>query len=309
MAAPIRIKRRAGGNPGAPTSLLNAELAFNEVDDTLYYGKGSGGAGGTATTVIAIGGPGFFVNLTGDQIISGAKTFSGDNVFTKPVTVATPTANGHAATKKWVEDTIAGFGAGDMATSVYDPTKSGKVLAAAHADSADNATLATNATNAANVPWSGVANKPTAFPPSNHTHAMTDITGLTDALSLKAPLESPSFTGSPTGPTAPISNNSTQLATTAFVMAQIQQLVGTSPEVLDTLQEIAEALGNDPNFAGTMTTELAKKAEKEANLSDLADIPEARTNLGLKSMALQDAGAVAITGGTINGVTLDGGVF
>jgi hypothetical protein len=77
MANTIRIKRRASGEVGAPTSLANAELAFNEVSDVLYYGKGTGGEGGTATSVIAIGGPGAFVNLSGSQTISGAKTFSG----------------------------------------------------------------------------------------------------------------------------------------------------------------------------------------------------------------------------------------
>lgn len=61
MANTLRIKRRAaGGAAGAPASLENAELAFNEQDDVLYYGKGTGGAGGTASQVIAIGGPGAF---------------------------------------------------------------------------------------------------------------------------------------------------------------------------------------------------------------------------------------------------------
>lgn len=56
MANDIRIKRRATGSPGAPASLLNAELAFNEVDNILYYGEGTGGAGGSATQILAIGG-------------------------------------------------------------------------------------------------------------------------------------------------------------------------------------------------------------------------------------------------------------
>lgn len=56
MANTIRIKRRATGSPGAPTSLENAELAFNEVDNILYYGEGTGGAGGTATQILAIAG-------------------------------------------------------------------------------------------------------------------------------------------------------------------------------------------------------------------------------------------------------------
>ena len=100
MANTLRIKRRATGNAGAPTSLENAELAFNEVDNILYYGKGTGGVGGTATTVEAIGGLGAFITLTGEQTISGNKTFSGATI------VATPTANGHAATKLYVDGAV-----------------------------------------------------------------------------------------------------------------------------------------------------------------------------------------------------------
>jgi hypothetical protein len=102
MANTIRIKRRATGGAGAPASLENAELAFNEVDNILYYGKGTGGAGGTATTVEAIGGLGAFMTLTGEQTISGNKTFSGTTI------VATPTANGHAATKLYVDQAVSG---------------------------------------------------------------------------------------------------------------------------------------------------------------------------------------------------------
>lgn len=76
MANTIRIKRRASGASGAPGSLQNAELAFNEVDDTLYIGKGSGGAGGTATTVEALAGKGAVVMLSGAQTVAGVKTFS-----------------------------------------------------------------------------------------------------------------------------------------------------------------------------------------------------------------------------------------
>lgn len=81
MSNTIRIKRRAaGGSTGAPSSLENAELAYNESDagnGILYYGYGTGGVGGSATSVVAIGGDGAFVNLTGAQTISGNKTFTG----------------------------------------------------------------------------------------------------------------------------------------------------------------------------------------------------------------------------------------
>ena len=58
MADILRIKRRISGSPGAPTSLANAELAYNEVDHILYYGEGTGGANGTASVVQAVGGQG-----------------------------------------------------------------------------------------------------------------------------------------------------------------------------------------------------------------------------------------------------------
>lgn len=296
MAAPIRIKRRAAGNPGAPAELLNAELAFNEVDNVLYYGRGTGGENGTATTVIPIAGPGAFVALTGNQTINGIKTFT--NI---PKSAVAATADDDLVNKKFVDDLLEGFDPGTiggyMLKSVYDPTDSGKVLTAVTADTA----LA--------VIWDNVSNKPTAFPPSAHTHTIAEVTNLQTTLNQKANLANPVFTGNPTAPTPVTSSNSTSIATTAFVVERIESLIGASPEALDTLQEIAEALGNDPNFAGTMTTELAKKAEKAANLSDLANIATARTNLGLGTLALQNANAVAITGGTIDNITIDGGIF
>ena len=76
MANTIRIKRRTTGSAGAPASLENAELAFNEVSGILYYGQGTGGAGGTATSVIAIAGSGAYVDLSSTQTITGAKTFT-----------------------------------------------------------------------------------------------------------------------------------------------------------------------------------------------------------------------------------------
>lgn len=85
MANTIRIKRRAnGGGAGAPATLANAELAFNEQTNILYYGTGTGGAGGTATSVIAIAGDGAFVDLSSNQTIGGNKTFS--NTVTASIT-------------------------------------------------------------------------------------------------------------------------------------------------------------------------------------------------------------------------------
>ncbi|RUT30830.1 hypothetical protein WG29040_23105, partial [Pseudomonas sp. PAMC 29040] len=85
-------------------------------------------------------------------------------------------------------------------------------------------------------------------------------TTIATALGLKAPLASPNFTGKPTGPTPDFGDNSLSLSTTAFVQRAIAALVDSSPAALDTLKELATALGNDPNFATTITTALSLKA-------------------------------------------------
>ncbi|EFH8582379.1 phage tail protein [Escherichia coli] len=93
-----------------------------------------------------------------------------------------------------------------------------------------------------------------------------------DETNKKAPLNSPELTGTPTTPTAPQGTNSTQIASTAFVMAAIAALVDSSPDALNTLNELAAALGNDPNFATTMTNALAGKQPKDATLTALAEL-------------------------------------
>ncbi|HHI2407331.1 TPA: tail fiber protein [Escherichia coli] len=91
----------------------------------------------------------------------------------------------------------------------------------------------------------------------------------------KAPLNSPALTGTPTTPTAPKGTNNTQIASTAYVMAAIAALVDSSPDALNTLNELAAALGNDPNFATTMTKALAGKQPKDATLTALAGLATA----------------------------------
>ncbi|HGT6943997.1 TPA: phage tail protein [Escherichia coli] len=96
-----------------------------------------------------------------------------------------------------------------------------------------------------------------------------------DETNKKAPLNSPALTGTPTTPTAQQGTNNTQIASTAFVMAAIAALVDSSPDALNTLNELAAALGNDPNFATTMTNALAGKQPKDATLTALAGLATA----------------------------------
>jgi len=327
MANTIQLKRRVSGVAGAPAVLKSGELAHNEVDNTVYVGKGDDGSG-NATSIVPVAGSGGFLALVGTQTVSGAKTFSTapkssqdasggtdlvrksqvDSLLSAKAPLVSPTFTGsptaptavtgtdstQIATTAFVNQAIAGFGAGDMAKSTYDTDNDGKVDAAEVADAA---------------PWAGITGKPTSFTPSSHSHSIAQITGLQTALDAKAPLASPALTGSPTAPTATAGTNTTQIATTAFVAAAIGALIDAAPGAMDTLNELAAALGDDPNFATTVTNALAGKLSAASNLSDIPNKATARSNLGLGSMATQASSNVAITGGSINGITFDGGTF
>jgi hypothetical protein len=207
MSNIIRIKRSTSSN--APTSLQNAELAYSEASNKLYIGVGTGGAGGSATSIIAIGGTGAFLDLT-------------------------------------------------TASTTYAPL--------------------------ASPTFTGTVTIP----------AGASISG---------------YAGTPAVPTASAGTNTTQIASTAFVSTAISNLVGGAGEALDTLNELATALGNDASFSTTITTSIGTKLTKSSNLSDLTNASTARTNLGLGTMATQASSNVSITGGSIDGVTIDGGTF
>ena len=371
MANTIQFKRRLTGNAGAPAALKSGEVAHNEVENTLYVGKGDDGAG-NATAIVPIAGTGAFVDLGSTQSVGGAKTFSVVPKSAQNASGATdlvrksqfdaglagkaasshghavldisglqgaldgkapsshahgladvtglqtalnakapvsspnftgsptaPTAAGGAnttqiATTAFVQTALAGFGAGDMLKSAYDADNDGKVDAADMADS---------------VPWAGVTGKPSTYSPATHSHTIAQVTGLQAAIDGKAGLASPALNGTPTAPTAASGTNTTQLATTGFVSGAIGALIDAAPGALDTLNELAAALGDDPNFATTVTNALAGKLAAASNLADLPNKATARSNLGLGSLATQAANAVAITGGSITGVALDGGTF
>ena len=414
MANTIQLKRRASGVAGAPAALKSGELAHNEVDDTLYVGKGDDGSG-NATSIVPMAGVGGFLALIGTQTVGGSKTFSlvpkssqdasaatdlvrksqldtglatkaalshshaladvtglqgaldgklgatanavsasklatarsitlaGDlsgsvsfdgsanvtitaavvddshahviaNVdglqlaldakapLASPALTGTPNAptaisgtnTTQVATTAFVQQAIVDFGPGDMLKAAYDANNDGKVDVAEVADAA---------------PWAGITGKPTSFTPASHSHPISQVTSLQAALNAKAALASPALTGTPTAPTATAGTNTTQIASTAFVAAAIGALIDAAPGAMDTLNELAAALGDDPNFASTVTNALAGKLASASNLADLPNKVTARSNLGLGSMATQASNSVVITGGAINGIALDGGTF
>ena len=340
MAVTIRTKRRAaGGAAGAPTTLKTAEQAYNETDKVLYIGYGDDGAG-TATSIVALAGEGAFVTHealedalentgAGDMLksvydtnndgkvdaaaVADAVDWSG--VQGKPSTF-TPSTHGHddattsasgfmSASDKTKLNGVAAnannyshpTGDGNQHVPATSTTNNGKVLkAGSTAGSAAWENLAKADVGLGNVDNTSDAGKPVS-------------TATQTALNAKAPLASPALTGTPTAPTATAGTNTTQIATTAYVRAEVAALVASAPGALDTLDELAAALGDDPNFATSVSTAIGEKLAKASNLSDLANAATARTNLGLGTMATQAASAVAITGGTISGVVIDGGTF
>lgn len=240
MANTIRVKRST--TTSAPTTLQNAELAYSESSNKLFIGVGTGGVGGSATSVVAIGGTGAFLDLT--TAASTYQTISGMSSY-----LTTSAASSTYLTQA-------------SASSTYQ-TISG----------------------------------------------MSSYLTTASASSTYAPLASPSFTGIPTVPTAVAGTNTTQAASTAFVTTAVSNLVNGAGAALDTLKELADALGNDASFSTTIATSLGEKLVKTANLSDLTSASSARVNLGLGTIATQNANNVAITGGTIDNITFDGGTF
>jgi len=134
---------------------------------------------------------------------------------------------------------------------------------ALNADS--SAKASSDSANAAAISEKNSANSETSARQSAENAASSLEKLETVDLPLKADLASPSFTGSPKVPTAAQGNSSQIIASTSFVQTAIAALVASAPGTLDTLKELAAALGNDPNFATTITNLIAEKLDKTAN--------------------------------------------
>ncbi|WP_130075683.1 phage tail protein, partial [Escherichia coli] len=93
----------------------------------------------------------------------------------------------------------------------------------------------------------------------------------------------PTFTGEPKAPTPAAGNNTTRIATTAFVQAAITALINGAPDTLDTLKEIAAAINNDPKFSATINNALSGKQPLDETLTHLSgkDVAGLLAYLGL----------------------------
>jgi hypothetical protein len=189
MANTIRIKRRsAGGAAGAPASLKNGELAYNEADNILYYGFGDGG-NGTASSVPAIAGLGAYATLSSSQTISGNKTFTGINDFTGG-TISVPTQSqaddtNKSASTSYVRTAVSGLASTSGTLGQFAATTS-SALAGVISDETGTGSLVFATSPSLTTPILGVA-------------TATSITGSTTTLTLAAASGNNSIILLPTG--------------------------------------------------------------------------------------------------------------
>lgn len=279
MANTVLIKRRVSGAAGAPAALKSGEFAWNQVDNILYAGFGDDGSG-NATSIVALAGSGHFAVLNGPALTGEptAPTPPGGNNTTRLATTA------------FVQNAVGAAGGGDMLKSVYDTNDDGKVNAAATADAA---------------PWAGITGKPAEFAPAAHDAALV-TSGVFDVARLPAALFA-----------APIVSSG---AIADLSAPQQAEIVGGSSVVTSDGREWRYTGTGDKTLEASYvemadrTPDWSVIANKPATFAPaahthtLAEITDAGT------MASQAAGAVAITGGAISGVTLDtvtldGGTF
>ena len=121
----------------------------------------------------------------------------------------------------------------------------------------------------------------------------------------KADIASPTFTGTPISTTPTANDNSTKIATTAYVQQELTDLVGGAPAAYDTLLEISASIANGDSDVVALTTTVGGKLQKDQNLSDLTDAATGRTNLGVDAAGTDNSTDVTLAG-TPNYLTLSG---
>lgn len=277
MANTVRIKRRTSGAAGAPSSLANAELAYNEVEDILYYGKGTGGAGGTATTIPAIAGPGAFVTLTSTQTVSGNKTFTG--------TVDLSSA------------TIPGFNTTGNVTIGGNLTVSGTTTTvnSTTVDVADkNIVLGSVASptdttaDGGGITLKGTTDKTWSWIDSTDSWTSSEHVDLASGKTYRI------------AGTNVLSSSALGSGITSSSLTSVGTLIGGTWN--------ATTIGVAYGGTGATTLTGYVKGNGTSAMTASATIPNTDIT-GLGTMSTQNASNVAITGGTIDGITLDGGSY
>lgn len=275
MANTIRIKRSTGSS--APTSLANAELAFSEGNAVLHYGTGTGGAGGSATSIIKIGGAGAFVTLDTAQTISGNKTFTG-TVDLSAATIGAFTTTGNVVV------------GGDLTVNGTTTTINSTTLAVDDKNIVlgDVETPTDSTADGGGFTLKGATDK--TFSWLNSTDSWTSSEDI-DLASGKV-----------------FRINGTSVLSGSTLGSGVTGSSLTSVGTLTSGVWNASTIGVQYGGTGATTLTGYVKGSGTSALTASATIPNTDIS-GLGTMSTQNANNVAITGGTIDGITLDGGSY
>jgi len=280
MANTLRIKRSTGSS--APTSLANAELAYSEGDNKLWYGTGTGGAGGTATAIECIGGDGYYSTLSTSQTISGDKTYTGTLDFSGA------TVNSFTCAQNLVIT-------GNLTVNGTTTTVSSTTLDVAdkNLELGKVSTPTDTTADGGGLTLKGATDK--TFNWVNSTDSWTSSENVELAASKTFIIDGANVLGK------------TGLGTT--VVTSSLTAVGTIGTGVWAGTDVAISHGGTGASTATAAlTNLGFSAYGKTLIAD-GDAATARTTLGLGSMATQANNAVNIDGGTIDGITLDGGTY
>jgi len=254
----------------ASAGIVDTKLATISTASKVSNSATTATSANTASAIVARDASGNFTagtitaNLTGNVTGNVTGNLTGNVTGNVSGTSGSTTGNAATATALATGRTISLTGDVTGTSASFDGTGNASITAAIAANSIVDADV--NASAA--IAWTKIA--PSATVSATELGYVDGVTSsiqtqldsklaTTTATSTYAPLASPALTGVPTAPTAAANTNTTQIATTAYVQTELTDLLNGAPGALDTLNELASALGNDANYSTTITTALAGK--------------------------------------------------